>query len=65
MFETIALDTKTMIIRSDNETDLTEIIGFINKKDKTNNIKSFLEFAAKNRVVNKGYKFNRDDCYDR
>jgi pyruvate-formate lyase-activating enzyme len=65
MLETIALDTRTMIVRSDNETDLTEIIGFINKKDKVNNIKSFLEFAERNRVLNKEFKFSREDCYDR
>lgn len=65
MFETIALDTKTMIVRSDNETDLAEIIEFITKKDKTDAINSFLKFAAKNRVVNKGFKFNREDCYEK
>ena len=65
MFETLTLDRKTMIIKSDIETDFTEIISFINKEDKTNNMKSFLEFAAKNRVVNREFKFKREDCYDR
>jgi hypothetical protein len=63
MYETLALDSKTMIIKSDNENELSEIIDFISKKDKEENIKLFLKFASKNRKIVKNYKFNREECY--
>ena len=65
MYETMALDSKTIIIKSDNERELSEIIDFISKKDKEKNIKSFLKFVSDNRKVIKDYKFNREECYDR
>jgi len=65
MFETMTLDAKTLIIKSDNEENLLEIIEFVTKKNKENNLKSFLDFAARNRVLAKDYKFNRDECYER
>ena len=54
-----------MIIKSENEDDLPEIIDFINQKDKNKSIDSFLNFASQNRIEIKNYKFNRDDCYGR
>jgi hypothetical protein len=65
MLEAISLDSKTMIIKSDEETDFSEIINFIIQKDKNKDIVSFLKFAAQNRIVDKGFKFNREECYDR
>ena len=65
MYETMALDSKTIIIKSDNERELSEIIDFISKRDKEKNIKSFLKFVSDNRKVIKDYKFNREECYDR
>jgi hypothetical protein len=65
MLEAISLDAKTMIIKSDEETDFSEIINFIIQKDKNKDIASFLNFAAENRIVDKEFKFNRDECYDR
>ena len=65
MMEAISLDSKTIIIKSDNESDLAEVIDFVAKKDKRENINAFLEFAKKNRFLEKDYKFNRDECYDR
>ena len=65
MFETMTLDSKTLIIKSDNEEDLLEIINFINQKDKSDSINSFLNFAEKNRIEMSYYKFNREDCYGR
>jgi hypothetical protein len=64
MLETISLDAKTIIIRAENASDLAELMEYISKKDKHNNIVSFLGFTAQNRVLEKGYKFNRDECYD-
>ena len=54
-----------MIIRSDVETDFSEIINFVVKKDKNHDINSFLIFAAKNRKIDDGFKFSREECYDR
>jgi hypothetical protein len=65
MLEAISLDSKTMIIKSDEETDFSEIINFIIQKDKNKEIASFLKFASQNRIVDKNFKFNREDCYDR
>jgi hypothetical protein len=65
ILETMTLDSRTLIIKSDNDDDLPEIIDAINQKSKTNNINSFLEFASKNRITRNDYKFNREDCYGR
>ena len=65
MLEAISLDAKTIIIRADKASDLSNVIDFISKKDKRANIDSFLKFASQNRVMEKGFKFNRDECYDR
>ena len=65
MLETITLDSRTLIIKSDNEEDLPKIIEIINQDSKVNNINSFLNFASKNRIIKKEYKFNREDCYGR
>ena len=65
MVETITLDSKTMLIKSDNENDLSEIITFLTHKDKFNEIDQYLKFAADNRTDSSEFKFNRNDCYDR
>ena len=65
MIETISLDPKTVILKSDNEADISEIINLIIKKDKNKKVASFLKFASQNRVVDKDFKFNREECYDR
>jgi hypothetical protein len=61
--ETLTIDSKTLVIKTDNEDDLPQIIDYISQKDK-NNIGSFLNFASKNRLEVKNYKFNRDDMQD-
>ena len=63
--ETMIVNSKTLIIKSDNEDDLPEIINFINQKDKNKNVDSFLNFASQNRIEINNYKFNREDCYGR
>ena len=45
MVETISLDSKTMLVKSDNESDLSEIMNFIVKNSKITEIDSFLKFA--------------------
>jgi len=63
MFETMSIDSKTIIIKAENEKELSEIINFINKKDKESNLKSFLDFASVKSKTVGSYKFNREDCY--
>jgi hypothetical protein len=63
MYETMVLDSTTIIVKSDNTKELSEIINFISKKDREENIKSFLNFASKNRKIVRNYKFNREECY--
>ena len=63
MYETMAIDSKTIIVKSDNEKELSEIMDFITKNDKEKNLKTFLSFASSKRKTVKKYKFNRDDCY--
>jgi hypothetical protein len=65
MFETMTLDAKTLIIKSDSEKELSEIIAILNQRNKQKDIESFLDFAASIRKEAKDYKFNRDECYER
>ncbi len=59
----MAIDSRTVIIKTDSEKELTEIINFASKRDKDVNLKAFLNFAVSNRKVVKNYRFNREDCY--
>ena len=61
----MTLDSRTLIIKSDNEDDLPGIIDLINQKDKNKNIDAFLNFASQNRIEINNYKFSREDCYAR
>jgi len=65
MIQTVSLDSKTIIIKADTESDLAEIIEFIAKKDKQKSLDALLTFAAVNRKIEKEYKFDRNECYDR
>jgi hypothetical protein len=63
MYETLAIDSRTIIIKTDNEKELSEIIDFVTTKDKEKNLKSFLSFASSKRKIVKNYKFSREECY--
>jgi hypothetical protein len=63
MCETIIIDPKTIIIKTDDEKELSEVIDLITKRDKEKSLKSFLDFAASKRKIVKNYKFNREECY--
>jgi hypothetical protein len=65
MLETISLNSKTIVVKAKRENDLSDVIKYIAQKTKRNQINSFLEFASAHRVLDAGYKFNRDECYDR
>jgi hypothetical protein len=57
MLETMTIDSRTMIIKTDNEKELTEIIDFVSKRDKDKNLKLFLKYVSSKRKVVKNYKF--------
>ena len=61
----MTIDSRTLIIKTDTEEDLPRIIDFINQKNKTKCINSFLDFVSKNRIEAAGYKFDRENCYGR
>ena len=61
--QTISMDSQTLIVKSNDEKELSEIIGFINRRKKQKNIDDFLQFAAENRKIEKDFKFNRNECY--
>jgi hypothetical protein len=65
MYETMALDSNTIIVKSNNKEELSDIMDFISKKDKEKNMEALLKLASKNRKRVKNYKFNREECYDR
>jgi len=64
MYETTMLNPKAVIITADSEEELSEIMDLVTRKDREKNMKAFLDFAAANRKVVKGYKFNREECYE-
>jgi len=64
MCKTMILDPKTLIIKTDSEEELSEIIDLVSRKDREKNMRSFLDFAASIRKDVKGYKFNREECYE-
>jgi len=65
MLETILLDSRTLLIKTDKDEELSEIIDVIHEKDKVDNVNSFLAFASKNRITKDDYVFKREDCYDK
>ncbi|MDR3188297.1 MAG: hypothetical protein LBT94_03825 [Prevotellaceae bacterium] len=65
MLEAISLDPKTIIVRSDKENDLSEIIDYITQKHKRNQADALLRFTATHKALSAAYKFNRENCYDR
>ena len=65
MGQVVQLDATTILIKSDNENDLAEIIDFVSQKNKIERVHSFLDFASKNKILSESYQFNREECYDR
>ena len=65
MSQVVQLDATTILIKSENENVLAEIIDFISEKDKHERVRSFLNFTSKNKILGENYQFNREECYDR
>jgi len=64
MYETVMLNPKAVIIKADSEEELSEIMDLVTQRDRVKNLEAFLDFAASIRKKVKGYKFNREECYD-
>jgi hypothetical protein len=65
MSQVVKLDATTILIKSDNESDLAEIIDFVAEKNKLERVYSFLDFTSKNKILDANYQFKRKECYDR
>ena len=65
MSQVVQLDATTILIKSDNENVLAEIIDFVSEKNKLGQVRSFLDFTSKNKILRENYQFNREECYDR
>ena len=65
MSQVVQLDATTLLIKSDSENVLTEIIDFVSAKDRIERVRSFLDFTSKNKILGENYQFNREECYDR
>jgi hypothetical protein len=49
MYETMALDSNTVIIKSDSQKELSDIMAFISKKGEAKNRETLLKLASENR----------------
>jgi hypothetical protein len=65
MYETMVLNSNTIIIKSNNKEELSDIMDFILRKDKEKSMEALLKLASEHRKRVKNYKFNREECYDR
>jgi len=65
MSQVVQLDATTLLIKSDNENVLAEIIDFVSAKDKLERVRSFWDFTSKNKILGDNYQFNMEECYDR
>jgi hypothetical protein len=65
MIQTVSLDAKTLLIKADHESDLSWVYTCLNKQDKEKNVDELLHFASEHRVIEKDYKFDRNNCYVR
>ena len=68
MYQATALDSCTLLIKTEFESDLTELLSYLNQKTKMKKqdlVNQFLDFAKNNYETDKNFKFNRDECYER
>jgi hypothetical protein len=65
MLRTISLDTKTLLIKAEDENDLSWIYSYLNKQNRQKNVDDLLDFASKRRTIDSHYKFNWEECHER
>ena len=66
MLEIVNLDAKTVIVRTDTEQEMDDVLESIRPKDiKKEAVEQFFALAQQIKGLEPGYKFNRDDVYGR
>ena len=68
MLQSTTLDSHTVIVRADVESDMQDLLIFLKqstleKKEKL--LTCFLDFAQENYATDPSFKFNREELYDR
>jgi len=63
MHQATTLDSRTLLIKTEFEGDMTKLLSYINQKKmkKQNLLNQFLDFAKNNYETDKNFKFNRDE----
>jgi len=67
MLQSTTLDSHTVVVRADAESDMHALLAFIQQtkvKNKEKTVARFLDFARDNYVTEPLFKFNRDELYD-
>jgi pantothenate kinase len=67
MLQSTTLDSRTVIIRADKESDILDLFIYLKQKAKDNKqhlLNRFLDFAKDNYTSDPSFKFNREDYYD-
>jgi hypothetical protein len=67
MLQSTTLDSQRVVIRSDEESDMQELLSFLNRtssEKKSKLLSRFLEFAKDNYSTEPSFKFNRKELYD-
>ncbi|MDR3266439.1 MAG: hypothetical protein LBT24_02600 [Tannerella sp.] len=68
MLQTVSLDTKTLLLKAEHESDMSELLAYLNrtaKEKKENLLNRFLDFAKDNYTTDPSFKFNREEYYDK
>ena len=68
MLQSTTLDARTVIVRANTDSDMQDLLAFLNQTDRKRKEKlvaSFLDFAKDNYQSDKSFKFNREELYDR
>ncbi|MDR2679914.1 MAG: hypothetical protein LBC47_03800 [Tannerella sp.] len=65
MLQTISLDSKTILVRADEESDMSALLEYLNRTGKEEKVNALLEFADRHYKCEPGFKFNREECYGR
>jgi hypothetical protein len=68
MYQATTLDSRTLLIKTELEDDLAELLSYINQKTKLKKqdlVNKFLDFAENNYEIDRNFKFNREECYER
>lgn len=65
MLQTVSIDSKTLLIKADVESELSHLFDYLSKIEKENKLKKLFDFADRHFKQIADFKFNREDCYNR